>query len=182
MENIVNKISKKAVDTYQMASKATGKFAKEVKLKAKMSENKAKIQELYEDIGKKVYENYVLKQEVNVSQDLINTCSTIDILADEIDDIRMELLKLKDMKQCPNCHYEIYYDFNFCPNCGHIQEEAKEPKENNTTTTIETTDDEDENLTQHIDSFPVEDGTEQDIEKQSNFKSDIKNVEENDDE
>ena len=31
-------------------------------------------------------------------------------------------LKLKDLKQCPYCNYEIALSFSFCPNCGAKQE------------------------------------------------------------
>lgn len=117
MEKFIDKISKRTVETYKNARKSAGKLAKEVKLKSQMSENKRKIEELYEDIGKTVYEKYVLNEEINVNRDLLNNCSMIDILADENEDIRMEILKLKDLKQCPKCNYEIYYDFHFCPNC-----------------------------------------------------------------
>ncbi len=101
----------------------------------------------------------------------------IDILADENEDIRMELLKLKDLKQCPKCHYEIYYDFHYCPNCGYVQDEpnnkdsnshndenkkdvnneVKTEVQNDGPATIVTTDGEDNVLKQHIDSFPTED-------------------------
>ena len=61
MENIMDKISRTAVDTYHSAVKATGKLAREIRLKTQMSENKRKIQEIYEDIGKTIYEKYLLK-------------------------------------------------------------------------------------------------------------------------
>lgn len=148
MEKIMDRIGKKAVDTYNYACKGVGEFTKEVKLKSKMAENKKKIQELYEDIGKRIYENYVLNQDINIDKDLLNTCSTIDIVADEIEDTRMELLKLKKLKQCPNCHYEIYYEFNFCPNCGRVQKQENE-KENESSAIILTTNYEDSSLKKH---------------------------------
>ncbi len=145
--NIMDRIGKKAIYTYNIASKATGKFAKEIKLKSQMANNKNKIQELYEDIGKTVYEKYLLKEEINVDRDLLNNCAMIDVLADETEDIRMELLKLKDLKQCPQCHYEIYYDFHYCPNCGSVQDNNNEENEpNDGPATIVTTDEEDKKL------------------------------------
>ncbi|MCI9040151.1 MAG: hypothetical protein HFJ29_09995 [Clostridia bacterium] len=157
MENIMDKISRTAVDTYHSAVKATGKLAREIRLKTQMSENKRKIQEIYEDIGKTIYEKYLLKEEINPEADLLNPCSRIDTLADEIDAFRMELLKLKDLKQCPECHYEIYYDFHYCPNCGYIQEQLKEAKQNDGPATIVTTDEEDQILKQpHSKTFHQE--------------------------
>lgn len=159
MDKIMDKISKKAVETYHVASKQAGKVAKEIKLKSQMAENKSKIQELYEDIGKTVYEKYVLKEEINLERDLFNTCLMIDNLANENENIHMELLKLKDLKQCPQCHYEIYYDFHYCPNCGYSQNEQNQQEKanpNDGPATIVTTDAEDKSLKQHIDAFPVE--------------------------
>lgn len=144
----MERISKAARNMYQNAVKATGKLAREIKLKTQMSENKRKIQEIYEDIGKTIYEKYLLKEEINPESDLLNPCSRIDGLADEIDTFRMELLKLKDLKQCPECHYEIYYDFHYCPNCGYEQERPKEAKQNEGSATIVTTDEEDKTLKQ----------------------------------
>lgn len=166
MENIMDKISQKAVDTYHTAAKVTSKLAREIKLKTKMSENKRVIQEIYEDIGKTIYEKYLLKEEINPEADLLNPCSRIDVLAEEIESLRMELLKLKDLKQCPECHYEIYYDFHYCPNCGYIQEETAEAKQNDGPATIVTTDKEDQTLKHHNNrSFREEDVEEfEDIE------------------
>ncbi len=39
-------------------TETTGKIAKETKLKLKMNENKGKINDIYEEIGKKVYEKH----------------------------------------------------------------------------------------------------------------------------
>lgn len=153
----MEKISETARNMYQTAVKATGKLAREIKLKTQMSENKRKIQEIYEDIGKTIYEKYLLKEEINPDVDLLNPCARIDTLADEIDTFRMELLKLKDLKQCPECHYEIYYDFHYCPNCGYVQELSKEEKKNDGPATIVTTDKEDQVLKQpHEKSFHQE--------------------------
>lgn len=132
MDKFMDKVSKKAVETYCAASKQAEKIAKEFKLKAKMSENKSKIQEFYEDIGKIVYEKYTLKEEINIERDLFNNCAMINTLAEENENLRMELLKLKDLKQCPKCHYEIYYDFHFCPNCGEVQNNKENDEEDKT--------------------------------------------------
>jgi len=153
----MEKISETARNMYQTAVKATGKLAREIRLKTQMSENKRKIQEIYEDIGKTIYEKYLLKEEINPETDLLNPCARIDTLADEIDTFRMELLKLKDLKQCPECHYEIYYDFHYCPNCGYIQKQSQETEKNDGPATIVTTDEEDQILKQpHSKTFHQE--------------------------
>lgn len=135
----MEKISETARCMYHSAVKATGKITREIKIKAKMSENKRMIQEIYEDIGKTIYEKYLLKEEINSETDILGPCSKINDLADEVENLRIELLKLKDLKQCPKCHYEIYYDFHYCPNCGHIQEKGQNESKNDGPATITTT-------------------------------------------
>lgn len=175
----MERIGETARNMYQTAVKATGKLAREIKLKTQMSENKRKIQEIYEDIGKTIYEKYLLEEELNPEVDLLNPCSRIDTLADEIDTFRMELLKLKDLKQCPKCHYEIYYDFHYCPNCGYVQEQQKEKRQNDGPATIVTTDEEDKSLKHNKEHSTEEDTILDDME---DFNEISISIEEEDDE
>ncbi len=130
MEKVINKISKKAIQTYRQAAETTGNFAHKIRLKAVMADNKSQIEDLYKEIGKKVYEKYTLKEKIDIDQDFIKEISIINILAEEIEEIRMEILDLKDLKQCKNCYCEIYSEFKYCPNCGKKQEEIDHVSEN----------------------------------------------------
>lgn len=121
-----DKLGKTASNTYKSAAELTGKFAKEAKLKMKMSEYKAKIEDIYEDIGKKVYEKHIREENINIKDDLAEECSNIDELSEIIKNTRIELLKLRDLKQCKNCYEEIEIDDNFCPKCGEKQEDIKD--------------------------------------------------------
>lgn len=122
-----DKLGKKATQTYKDAAEKTGKLAKEAKLKMLMNDNKEKIQELYEQIGKKVYEKHIREENISIKEELLEECSKIDVLSDEIEAARMDILQLKDRRQCSNCYCEIDKEDNFCPNCGVKQE--KEPEE-----------------------------------------------------
>lgn len=130
MEKVISKISKKAIQTYRQAAETTGNFAHKIRLKAVMADNKSQIEDLYKEIGKKVYEKYTLKEKIDIDQDFIKEVSIINILAEEIEEIRMEILDLKDLKQCKNCYCEIYSEFKYCPNCGKKQEEIDHVSEN----------------------------------------------------
>ena len=123
-----NKIGDIASKTYKNASQKTGEIAKEAKIKMKMNENKSKINDLYEEIGKKIYENHVREEKENLDEFLKEECTKIDVLADEIEDYRKDILELKDKKQCPNCNKEIEANVKFCPNCGAEQPKVEEPK------------------------------------------------------
>lgn len=121
-----DKLTKKASETYKGASEKTNKIARETKLKLKMNENKSKINDLYEEIGKKVYQKHVANQElINVKEDIHEECEKIDALANEIEECEKEIWELKDNKQCPNCKSKISKDDTFCPNCGTKQEDEE---------------------------------------------------------
>lgn len=120
-----NKLTKKAKETYEGASKKTGELAKEAKLKMKMNENKSEINDLYQEIGKKVYEKHVLSEEINIKIDLEDECTKIDILSAEIETCLNQIRKLKDKKQCPKCFNEIELSAKFCNNCGAKQQEEE---------------------------------------------------------
>lgn len=122
----LNNISKKTSET-------TNKIAKETKLKMKINENKGKIKELYEVIGKTVYENHIMGQDKSIKDD----CTKIDELSKEIEQARKEILILNHRKMCKECYAEIEEDDMFCPKCGKKQtdenttfEKAEEKLEN----------------------------------------------------
>ena len=123
-----DKLGKKATEAYKITADKTGKIAKETKLKFKMSELKSQIEEIYEEIGKKVYEKHIREEEICIKKDLEEECTKIDILASEIEDLQNQTLSLKDKKQCQNCYTEIDKEDKYCKNCGAKQEDIKEEK------------------------------------------------------
>lgn len=123
-----DKIGKKASEAYKVTADKTGKIAKETKLKFRIGELKTQINDVYEEIGKKVYEKHIREEEIGIKKDLEEQCTKIDVLSDEIDSLLKECLELKDKKQCKNCYKEIEKNDKFCSNCGAKQtdEPAKE--------------------------------------------------------
>lgn len=121
-----DKLGKKASEAYKVTADKTGKLAKEAKLRMKMGELKSEINDIYEEIGKKIYENHVKEEKEDISSLIEDECTKIDCLSDEIESILKECLKLKDKGQCPNCYAEIEKDVKFCPKCGTKQEEQQE--------------------------------------------------------
>lgn len=119
-----DKLGKKASEAYKVTADKTGKIAKEAKLRMHMGELKSQIKDIYIEIGKKVYENHVREEELDISKDLEEACTKIDVLSDEIEANLKECLELKDKKQCQKCFKEIEKDMKFCPECGAKQEET----------------------------------------------------------
>lgn len=113
-----NDIGKKTTET-------TTKIARETKLKMKITENKGKIKDLYGEIGRKIYENHVREENVDIKEFISDDCSKIDALSKEIEDARKEILVLNNKKMCKKCFAEIERDSMFCPKCGEKQAEEK---------------------------------------------------------
>ncbi len=119
-----DKITEKATKTYKGAAEKTGKIAKETKLRIKINENKSKINEIYKEIGKKVYQKHASDEEVCIKKDLEEECAKIDILSNEIESYDNEILSLSNLKECVECKEKIKKDAKFCTKCG-----AKQPEE-----------------------------------------------------
>lgn len=118
------KLGKKASETYKTAAEKTNKIASETKLKLKINDNKSKINELYTDIGRKVYQKYVLDGNLDIKEYVQEELEKIKNLTNEIEEFEKQILELSDMKQCVNCKNKIEKDAKFCPKCG-----KEQPKE-----------------------------------------------------
>lgn len=123
-----DKLGKKASEAYKITADKTGKIAKETKIKFKIGDLKTQVNDIYEEIGKKIYENHIREEKNDIENEIEEQCTKIDVLTDEIDSLLKECLKLKDKKQCLNCYKEINKEDKFCPNCGEkqLEEPAKE--------------------------------------------------------
>ena len=123
--DFLNKLGDIANKTYKNASQKTGEIAKEAKIKMKMNENKAKINDLYEEIGKIVYQKHIHEEDVKIEEDLNTYCIQIDELSKEIEKCQEEVLSLKNKRICENCYAEIELSSKYCQHCGFEQSEEK---------------------------------------------------------
>ena len=120
-----DKLGKKATEAYKITADKTGKIAKETKLKLKISELRRNVEDVYEEIGKKVYESHIREEDFakeEIKQEIEGLCVKIDVLSDEIEDLLEQCLDLRDKKQCKNCFVEMDKEYKYCPNCGELQE------------------------------------------------------------
>lgn len=161
-----DKLGKKASEAYKVTADKTGKIAKEAKLRMKMGELKSEINDIYEDIGKVVYENHVREEKQDISKELEEKCTKIDCLSDEIESILKDCLELKDKRKCPNCYVEIDKDVKFCPECGTKQENEEVAKE------VEVVEKQEENYN-HNDNEQKDDKEKTNLEKTVEVESDV---------
>ena len=125
--DFLDKLGKTASKTYKYTTEKTSRLAKETKLKMSMNDKKAKIDNIYTEIGRKVYEKHVKYKDLDMDleQILEEYCLQIDKIANKIEEERKEILNLRKKKQCPNCFYEIEINYQYCPNCGAVQDEIE---------------------------------------------------------
>ena len=121
-----DKLTKKATETYKGAAEKTSKLAKEAKLKMKINENKSKINELYQEIGRKVYQKHTANEDLCIKKDLEEECAKIDIISAEIEKYHKEILELSNLKNCVKCKEPMDKDAKFCPKCGEEQPVVEE--------------------------------------------------------
>ena len=121
-----DKLGKKASEAYKITADKTGKIAKETKLKLKISQLRTQVSDVYEEIGKKVYEKHIREDgeaKEDIEEKLEELCTKIDVLSDEIEDLLQQCLELRDKKQCKNCYVEMDKEYRYCPNCGAKQDD-----------------------------------------------------------
>ena len=104
-------------DLANKAGKKTESLTKEAKIKMKMSDNKSKIEDIYREIGKEMYQKHVKGEEVG-REDFAEYLVKIDDLSKEIEDYQNEIRKLRNKRMCANCDAEIDLNVKFCPHCG----------------------------------------------------------------
>lgn len=143
--DFLNKLGNIANKTYKNASQKTSEIAKEAKLKMKMNENRAKIKDLYEEIGKIIYQKHIHEEEVKIKEDLDTYCSRIDEISKEQEKLQEELLTLKNKRICENCYTEIELHVKYCPHCGfeQVAEKVEDIKEENKEDLVEKNNNED---------------------------------------
>lgn len=105
--------------------KTTAKIATETKLKIEIAENKERIKDLYIELGRKVYENHIREENLNIHEFINDDCLKIDEFSSQIEKARKQILVLNNKKMCKKCYAEIETEFIYCPQCGEKQTEEK---------------------------------------------------------
>ena len=113
--NFFDKLGKKATETYQLTKEKTTKISEELKLRNKINENKNKIEEIYMQIGKCVYDEFKTGEKCDK---LSEKCEEVTALKEEICRIEGKILAIKNIKKCISCNTEISKEAEFCSKCG----------------------------------------------------------------
>lgn len=123
VEEISKKVGDTASNTYNTVADKSGKLIEETKLKIAISDKQNDIDEIYEEIGKTVYNLY--KAGEDVGKEFTKQSKKIDKLNEEIDTMNTKILYNKGLRLCASCGETISIDSKFCTNCGEKQKSVK---------------------------------------------------------
>ena len=73
-------LTKKASETYKNTTEKTSKLTREMKLKSLINDNKNKIDGVYAEIGKKIYEKHLREENIDIRAELAEECAKIGLL------------------------------------------------------------------------------------------------------
>ena len=169
------KLGKNATDTFNSAGEKANRFAGKTKLKFKINDNKSKIKDLYQDIGKKVYQKYVLDGNLDIKEEIQEELTKIAGLSDEIEIYENQMLALDDKKQCVNCKNKIEKNVKFCPECG--AEQPQEPVQE--AEIIQEEEEKSEEAIQNAEAIEEQIEGQETIQDVQNAENEQQNVEEN---
>ena len=79
------------------------------------------------DMGRAVYESY--KQGETLDAGLAAICEEIAQAEMDIEDMKMKILEIKQMKKCSGCSAEIDEECVYCPRCGKKVENEEENRD-----------------------------------------------------
>ncbi len=114
------KLGKKASETYQATKEKAVNLSEELKLKSKISDLKDKIEKIYIEIGKTVYNEVKDGRDVS-KEEITEKCEEISKYKDEIEKLQVEILTLKKVIKCSSCGEDLDFGDSFCYKCGSKQ-------------------------------------------------------------
>lgn len=124
-----NDLGKKASEAYNVTKEKTTKLSGELKLKAKITELRNKIEDIQFEMGKMVYAEFQAGTKGQNDEEIKAKCEEIVNLENDIKKAEEEILSLKDIKKCVSCGAELSKEVEFCSKCGTKQPEVEKVEE-----------------------------------------------------
>ena len=123
--SILENFTKKVSETTKAAVKKSGELVEETKLNLSIRTEESKIEKVYTEIGRIVYESFSKGEEVDEA--FKENCEKIKAYEESIKEMKDKILDIKNIKMCQACNAELEADVVFCPKCGAKQEMPKPP-------------------------------------------------------
>jgi polyribonucleotide nucleotidyltransferase len=109
-------IGKKMGEAAQAVSKKSSEIVEVTKLNSAINSEEDKIQKLFSQIGKTIYENY---EQTGEAVDLAKaSCEQIAAHKENIKSLREKIAEVKGIKTCISCGAEMDRAQLFCAKCG----------------------------------------------------------------
>ena len=108
-----DELGAKLTKTGQMTVQKANDLAEVTKLNMRTGELNKAIQEHYAKLGERYYALHAAGPE----EDLAAICGLIDKANEELESIRLELQRIRQLKVCPACGAENPSDASFCSKC-----------------------------------------------------------------
>lgn len=113
-------IGKKVGEAAQAAAKKSSELVEITKLNMNVNSEEDKIQKLYTQIGKIVYEKFSSSGEA--SPEFKDSCDAIKAHEETIKGLKQKIMEVKNLKACIGCGSELDKNAVFCPKCGTKQD------------------------------------------------------------
>jgi len=118
--SVLDEITRAVTDTARTAAKISSNVVEVTKLTVAISSEEDKMNRQLLDLGKRVYEKFGGKKDI-IDEEIAENCSAIKDIEGNIAEMKVKILNLKKIKECPGCKEILDIDMTFCFKCGEKQ-------------------------------------------------------------
>lgn len=118
-------IKRSATDLAGKVAKKTSGIASITKVSVNIKAAETKLNSIFEEIGYLFYT--AQRNGVDKTEEIAAEILKADAVVVELNDLKKESARLRNVTVCPECNAEIEADASFCPKCGH-KKEVEEPE------------------------------------------------------
>ena len=118
--DFIKDITKKVGRTAKTAVKKSNNLLEITKLNMSIGSEEDKIAKIYTQIGKEVYDSFENNAEASEKFNVL--CEKISIIKANIERMEKQILRIKNIKMCPECGAQLEITVCYCSGCGTKQE------------------------------------------------------------
>lgn len=111
-----SELKKGAAKVTKQVVRKTNDAVSQTKLSFAINETENKISEIYAEMGRSVYRDYLKNGETGDA--MLEGCRQIDKLLAEVDDLKEKVAELKQSVKCKNCGEFNKNGSSYCSKCG----------------------------------------------------------------
>ncbi|QXM07210.1 zinc ribbon domain-containing protein [Crassaminicella indica] len=116
--NILNKVKQGMLDSTKAIKEISSDVTELTKLKIALSKDLTRIEELYYDLGKKMYALFEKDPHIEVDEEVSSSLIEIKATLERTKEYQLKIESLKGIIKCEQCGYEVDENDKYCSNCG----------------------------------------------------------------